>query len=135
MVVGTLPNIGSNAKVLKGGAEMAYCQGVTVGAKAELIKQWVIGDPDPKMIKVGHKSYPITIDGMLADFSFLNEVLAADTTCTVQVYPGAGTESGEAEFTLSDVRFNDWELTMTEDGPVLERVAGEAEGLATGTAA
>jgi hypothetical protein len=39
MVVGTLPNMGSNAEVLKGGAEMAYCQGVTVDAKAELIKQ------------------------------------------------------------------------------------------------
>jgi len=133
LVVGTLPNIGSNAKIFKGGTELAYCQGCTVGAKSDLIKEWVIGQADPKMIKVGHKSYPITIDALFADFSFVNEVLAADTTCTLVVYPGMGTETDEAMITYSDVRFNDWDLTVKEDGAVLERVSGEAESMATGT--
>jgi len=133
LVVGTLPNIGSNAAVHKSGVAHAYCTGVTVGAKAELIKKWVIGTADPKMIKVGHKSYPISIDALFADFSFINEVLAADTTCTMYVYPGDGSAANEAEVTLTNVRFNDWELSINEDGPSLERVSGEAEALATGT--
>lgn len=133
MVVGTLPNIGSNAAVHKGGVALAYCTGVTIGAKAELIKKWVIGDPDPKMIKVGHKSYPIDIDGIIADFAFINEVLAADTTCSMEIFPGDGSASNEAVFTLTNVRFNDWQLVLNEDGPSLERVSGEAEALATGT--
>lgn len=134
MVVGTLPNIGSNAAVHKSGVALAYCTGVTVGAKAEMVKKWVIGNADPAMIKVGHKSYPISMDALFADFAFINEVLAADTTCTMYVYPGDGSKTDEAEFTLTDVRFNDWELTINEDGPSLERVSGEAEALATGTA-
>lgn len=130
MVVGNLPAIGSTAILTKGGTPQAYCQGVSAGVKSDLIKEWCIGDADPKMIKRGHKSYPISIDALFTDFSFLNDILGGGTVQLI-VYPGEGTATGEAKLTFTDVRFNDWELTITEDGPVLERVAGEAESMAT----
>lgn len=133
MVKGSLPAIGCTARLFKSAVEQAYCKGVSAGVKAELIKQYVIGTKDPKMIKRGHVSYSIKIDTMLTDYAFLTNVLGG-TTCTIIVYPGDGTKTGEAKLTFSNMRLNDWELTITEDGPVLESVSGEAEGMTTGSA-
>ena len=129
---GTLPGTGVTAKLFKSGTLYGYCQGLTSGAKADIIKEWALGDSSPKLLKRGPASYPFTIDNLFTDYSFVTHFLG-NTTCTIVIAPGAGSKTGEAKITMTNARITDWELTITEDGPVLERVAGEAEGFATGT--
>lgn len=128
-----LPNIGSVAKVKKGGSVLAKCQGVTVGMDAVLVKEYEIGSADPAMIKIGHKTYPIHIDRLFTDYALVNDLIGG-LTFALDVHP-SGTAAGEPSITYSLCRINTWELGFDADGPVLESCDGEAESIATGTVA
>ena len=132
MPLGTLPEVGSNAYLMKGMAMLGYCQGITAGAKADIIKEFACGNSSPVLLKRGPASYPLSIDRLYVDDALINDMLN-DATCSIKILVGSGT--GNPLITYGSVRFTDWELSFTEDGPVLERVTGEARSLTTATQA
>ena len=96
-------------------------------------KEYAIGDDSPKVFKAGSKSYPISIDLMNLDTAYAAGVLAGDT-CSIEVAPG-GTATGvdNPKFTLGNVVFTSWELSLEPSGVVAESVSGEGTSLTLGS--
>jgi len=127
------PVLGVNAVIQKDGSDIGYAEGVTVGIDIDLIKEYAIGDTEPVVLSAGNKTFTVSIEKMYIDNTYANDVLNG-TEVTIVVRP-AGTGSGKPEITLSNVVFNSWELSIAQDGVVMESVEGEAKSMTLGTQA
>ena len=125
------PVTGLDAVIQKDGSDIGYARGVTVRLDAALIKDYQIGDDDPAILKSGNKTYSVSIERMYIDNSYASDVLNG-TAVSIVVRP-AGTGTGKPEITISGVVFSRWELTITQDGVVMERVEGEGTDMTFGT--
>jgi len=129
-----MPLLGRNAVILKGATEIGYCSSVTVSIDVDLVKEYAIGgaNPDkPAFLASGNKSFKVSIDKMYVDGAHANDVLNG-TALTIEVRP-EGTGTGKPKITVSNVILNSWELSIEQDGVIMESVEGEGTGIAWGT--
>jgi len=129
-----MPLLGRNAVILKGATEIGYCSSVTVSIDVDLVKEYAIGgaNPDkPAFLASGNKSFKVSIDKMYVDGAHATDVLNG-TALTIEVRP-EGTGTGKPKITVSNVILNSWELSIEQDGVIMESVEGEGTGIAWGT--
>ena len=125
------PIVGYNAVVKKGDTEIGYAKGVTVGVDIDLIKEYALGSDTPSVLEGGNRSFPVSIEKMYVDNDYVTDVLDG-TVVNIVVQP-AGQGSGKPEITVSDVVFTSWELSITQDGVVMESLEGEGKSITLGT--
>jgi len=126
------PLLGRNAKIFLDGTEIGYAEGVTLSISSDLIKEYKIGSDKPAVLEAGNKTFEISIDMMYIDKSYAEKVLGGDTV-TVEIAPSGSTATGEEKITVSSVVFSSWELTIAQDGVIMERVSGEGKSVSFGT--
>jgi len=128
------PIIGRTAVILKGTTEIGYCKSVSVSIDVDLIKEYFIGgtSPDkPAVIASGNKSFKVSIEKAFIDAAYATDVLNGSTV-TIEVRP-QGTGTGKPKITLSNVVFTSWELSVEQDGIIMESIDGEGTGIEFGT--
>jgi len=125
------PWLGSDAYVKYGATECGYATGVDIRISADIIKEYVIGQVNPGVLKTGPQSYPVSVDKMMLDTEACEDVLNGDTLSLV-VQPG-GTESGSPKFTVGNITFNEWELHVGPEGVIIESLKGEGTTFTSGT--
>jgi len=125
------PLLGKDAVVMIDTTEIGYAQGIRVGISADLIKEYRIGSDKPEVLSDGNKTFTVSIDMMYIDKSYADKVLNG-TAITVVIRP-AGTGSGLEEITINNVVLTSWELTISQDGVILETVEGEGKDITFGT--
>ena len=127
------PLLGKDAVIQIDSSDVGYAQGVRVGISVDLIKEYKIGSDKPEVLEDGNKSFTVSIDKMYIDKTYAEDVLNG-TSVSVVIRP-AGTGSGLEEITISNVILNTWEMTVTQDGVILESVSGEGKDITFGTQA
>ena len=125
------PLLGRSAVIQIDSVDVGYAKGVTVGIDVDLIKDYRIGSDTPAVIESGNKSFSVSIEKMYIDKTYGEDVLNG-TKVDVVIQP-AGTGSGKEEITISNVVLNSWELTIEQDGVILESVSGEGDSITFGT--
>jgi hypothetical protein len=120
----SVPLIGREAVVKKDNVEIGYLTGLTLGIDIDLIKAYKIGSDKPIVLSAGNKTFTLRIDKMYIDNAYASDVLGG-TPVSIEVQP-AGTGVGKPKITLSNVVFTSWELSVEQDGVIMERVEGEA---------
>lgn len=126
------PLLGRDAVVLKGAVVIGYAKGVTVGIDHDLIKDYNLGSADPAVLEYGNTTFPVSIEKMYVDTTLFGSDILAKTKFSLEIRP-QGTGAGKPKITLSNVVLTSWELTITQDGLIMEAVDGEATTLALGT--
>jgi len=111
--------------------EVGYAQGIRVGVSADLIKEYKIGSDKPEVLESGNKTFSVSFDAMYIDKTYAENLLNG-TAVDVVIQP-AGTGSGNEEITISDVVLTSWEMTVSQDGVILESVEGEGKDITFGT--
>jgi len=127
------PGFGVDAVVQLDGQDIGQAKGVTVGISVDKIKEYVIGSKTPAVLGSGNQTYTVSIEKLFIDNTYADNVLNG-TEVNIVIRP-LGTGSGKPEITLSNVVFNSWELSITQDGVVAESVEGEAKSITVGTQA
>lgn len=125
------PIVGRNAVVKKDNEDIGYATGVRATIDADLVKAYKIGSDKPVVLESGNKTFRITIDKMYIDNAFAQDVISGSKV-TIVIQP-AGSGSGKPQITLSNVVFTGWELTVDQDGVVMESVEGEGDSITLGT--
>ena len=125
------PIIGKDAVIQIDGEDVGYAKGVTIGIDVDLIKDYVIGSDTPAVLEAGNKSFSVSIEKMFIDNTYAQDVLNG-AKVNIVVRP-AGTGSGLPEITISNVVLNSWELSIEQDGIVMESVSGEGDSITFGT--
>ena len=127
------PVLGKDAVIQIDGEDVGYAKGVRVSIDVDLIKDYAIGSDTPVVLEAGNKSFSVSIDKMYIDNTYAQDVLNG-TKVNVTIQP-AGTGSGLPEITISNVVLNSWELSIEQDGVVMESVSGEGDSISFGTQA
>jgi hypothetical protein len=128
------PVIGRTAVIKKGATEIGFCKSVSVGIDADLIKEYFIGgtNPDrPAVVASGNKSFKVSIEKAFIDSAYATDVLNGSAV-TITVLP-QGTGSGKPQIDITDVVFKSWELSVKQDGVIMESVEGEGKSITFGT--
>ena len=127
------PVLGKDAVIQIDGEDVGYAKGVRVSIDVDLIKDYVIGSDTPAVLEAGNKSFSVSIEKMFIDNTYAQDVLNG-AKVNIVVRP-AGTGSGLPEITISNVVLNSWELSIEQDGVVMESVSGEGDSITFGTQA
>ena len=127
------PVLGKDAVIQIDGEDVGYAKGVRVSIDVDLIKEYAIGSDTPVVLEAGNKSFSVSIEKMWIDSTYADKVLNG-TKVSVVVRP-AGTGSGLPEITISNVVLNSWELSIEQDGVVMESVSGEGDSISFSTQA
>jgi hypothetical protein len=127
------PLLGRNAVVLKGTQEIGYATGIRATIDVDLIKAFKLGSDKPAVLESGNKSFTVRIDKMYIDNAYATDVLNG-AKVTIEVRP-QGTGTGKPKITISNVVLTGWDLTIDQDGIIMESVEGEGDSLAFGTQA
>lgn len=127
------PVLGKDAVIQVDGSEIGYAKGVRVSIDVDLIKDYKIGGDTPAVLEAGNKTFSVSIDKMWIDKTYAEKVLNG-TKVSVVIRP-EGTGSGKTEITISNVVFNSWELSIEQDGVVMESVSGEGDSITISTQA
>ena len=127
------PVLGKDAVIQLDSEDIGYAKNVRVGIESSIIKDYVIGSTDPAVLEFGNYTYTVRIERMWIDKTYADKVLNG-TKVSVVVRP-EGTGSGKTEITISNVVFNSWELSIEQDGVVMESVSGEGDSMTISTQA
>ena len=127
------PVLGKDAVIQIDGEDVGYAKGVRVSIDVDLIKDYVIGSDTPVVLEAGNKSFSVSIEKMWIDSTYASDVLNG-TKVSVVVRP-EGTGTGKTEITISNVILNSWELSIEQDGVVMESVEGEGDSITFSTQA
>jgi len=130
------PVLGRSAVIQMDGTDIGYCKGVTVSISADVIKEYFISatNPDrPSVSESGNKTFEVSIERAWIDKTYAEKVLGG-TTVNIVVRP-EGTGSGKTEITLSDVVLTSDEISVEQDGIVMESISGEAKDITISTQA
>ena len=122
------PSLGSEAVVKKGSTEIGYATGVTAGINIDLIKEYIIGQANPGVLRSGPQTYPVRIDKMMLDTEYAGHVLNGDSI-SFEFSP-AGSGTGTPKVTITGVTLTNWEMTIRAEGVVMESLSGEGKVLA-----
>ena len=120
--------LGREAVVKKGSTEIGYCKGVRVSANADLIKDYILGQATPAVLESGNQSFPISVDKMYIDSDY-GQALIDGTKIQFSINPEGTATGAEKLIELKNVVLSSWELTIVQDGLVLEAVGGEGDSL------
>jgi len=129
-----MPILGRSASIYKGTTEIGNCTSVSVSIDSDLIKEYFIGgtNPDrPAFLASGNKSFKVSIEKAYVDSTYATDLLNGSAV-TIEVRP-EGTGTGKPKITLSNVVFTSWELSVEQDGVVMESIEGEGTNIAWGT--
>lgn len=123
--------IGRECVIYFNGTAIAHGKGARVGLDAGLIKDYEFESQDPALLRQGNRSYPFSIDLLwVDDCDFLNWIQnSGDAVIDIEIYPIG---SGDMGFTLGSIVFTSWEVTIEQEGAVLESCSGEGKTLACG---
>ena len=119
-----MPLIGANAVIKKDTVAIGYAQGCRIGISADLIKEYKIGDQKPAVLEFGNRSFPVSLDMMYIDKTYANLILNGTTFDLVVLPAGSGDT-----YTVDDVVLTSWEMTITQDGVILESCRGEGKSI------
>lgn len=117
------PTSAKNASVTLDGDAVGYAKGIKIGISAGLVKDYSMDDQDPAILEQGNRSFPVSIDKLFIDDTHAQQVLDG-TAIDLIVTP-----SGGSAYIIGDVILNNWELTITDPGPLLSKVSGEGKSL------
>jgi hypothetical protein len=126
----SLPEIGRTAVVLMDSVEIGYAKGCRVGIDAGAIKDYKLGSADPAVLEYGNSSYPFSVDKMWIDSTYVDKVIAK-TKVTLEFRP-EGTGGSLKKYTLANCVLTNWEMTIEQEGVVLESVRGEGKTFTSG---
>jgi hypothetical protein len=129
-----MPILGRSASIYKGTTEIGSCTSVSVSIDVDLIKEYFISgsSPDkPAFLASGNKSFKVSIEKAYVDGTYANDVLNGSAV-TIEIRP-EGTGTGKPKITLSNVVFTSWELSIEQDGVVMESIEGEGTNITWGT--
>jgi hypothetical protein len=127
------PLLGVNAVVKKGANTIGYATSVKVSIDIDLIKAYNIGSQQPVVLEAGNRSFKVSVEKMYIDNAWATDVLNGTKVSIVVQPSGAGT--GKPQITLNNVVFNSWDLTIEQDGIIMESSDGEAASITIGTQA
>ncbi|MBS7642772.1 MAG: hypothetical protein QW374_04950 [Candidatus Bathyarchaeia archaeon] len=125
------PIIGRRAIVKKGTSTIGYATDVSVSIDAELIKIYAIGDDKPVILDSGNKSFKISIEKMYIDNTYAQDILDG-SKITIEILPD-GVGIGKPRIALNNVILTSWELTIEQDGVIMESIEGEASAITFST--
>jgi len=129
------PVIGRTAVIKLDNTAIGYAKSVSVSMDVDVIKDYFISGANPDMpavLEAGNKSFTISIEKAWIDSTYASKVLDG-TAVSIEVYPkGEGT--GKPKITLTNVILNSYELTIEQDGIVMESISGEAKSITFTTA-
>ena len=127
------PGLGKDAVIQIDGSDIGYAKGCTYRLTADLVKDYKIGDDKPAVLESGNKTIAVRFEKMYIDNTYADDVLNGSKV-TVVIRP-LGTGAGKPEITISNVVLSSYELTITQDGVVLENAEGEGASVTHGTQA
>jgi len=130
----TTPIIGRTAVIKKGTTEIGFCKSVSVSIDVDLIKEYFIGgtSPDrPAVVASGNKSFKVSVKKAFIDSAYATDVLNG-TAVTISVLP-QGTGTGKPQIDITNVVFTSWEISVEQDGIIMEAVEGEGQSITFGT--
>lgn len=127
----SMPIIGRRAVIKRDTATIGYATGVTVSIDAELIKMYAIGDDKPVILESGNKSFKVSIEKMYIDNTYAQDIVNG-SKITIEILPD-GVGIGKPRITLSNVILSSWELTIEQDGVIMESIEGEASAITLST--
>ena len=119
------PDIGRECVVFYGTTAIAHGKGARIGRSAGVIKDYEFESQDPAVLRQGNFTNTFSIDFLYIDcdqHAFFHD--SGDAAISIEIFPKG---SGDVGFTLSDVVFTGWELTVEQEGALLESVTGEAK--------
>ncbi|MEM2567881.1 MAG: hypothetical protein QXH20_05335 [Candidatus Bathyarchaeia archaeon] len=123
--------LGRNAVILKGTTEIGACTNVSVSIDVDVIKEYFLGSDKPQVVEPGNKTFTVSIEKAYIDDEYVNDVLSG-AKVTIEVRP-EGTGTGKPKITLSNVVFTSWEMSIAQDGIIMESIDGEGTDIAFGT--
>lgn len=126
-----MPLLGRNAVILKGATAIGSCTNVSVSIDVDLIKEYYLGSDKPGVLEAGNKTFSVSIEKAYIDGTYASDVLAGNKV-TIEVRP-EGTGTGKPKITLSNVVFTSWEMSVAQDGIIMESIDGEGTDIAWGT--
>lgn len=124
------PFLGRGAIVKKDATEIGYAVGVRTSIDADIIRAYKIGSDKPVVLESGNKRFRVTVDKMFIDNIYATAALQG-TKLSIELQ--AATGSGKPKITLSNVVLSSWELTVDQDGVIMESVEGEGDNVTIGT--
>ena len=128
----TGPLIGRNGIVLYGAVPIGYVQGITVSIGADVIKDYSMDSNYPGALGYGSMTITFTIDKMYIDKTYAELLTAKTPSLTIEVRP-EGTGSTKPKIIMTNVVLTSWDMTIEQDGVILESLSGEAISIAFGT--
>ena len=125
------PILGKDADIEIAGSPVGYAQNIRVGGSADLIKEYKIGAQTPEVLEYGNRSFPISMDAMYLNKTYADDVLNG-TKVDIVVYP-EGKTVGKPMVTLGSSVITSWEMTIVQDGVILEGVRAEGKTMTWAT--
>ncbi|MCS7131794.1 MAG: hypothetical protein NZ934_03585 [Hadesarchaea archaeon] len=114
-----------------GTTAIGFAVGIRATLDADIIKAYALGDDKPVVLESGNKTFRFTIEKMYIDNTYANNVLSG-AKVTIEVRP-SGTGSGRPRIVFNNSVLTSWELTIDQDGVIMESVEGEAPSVTIGT--
>jgi hypothetical protein len=121
------PVLGRNARLLKDGAAIGYGKNISVKASAEIIKAYSMDALTPAVTGAGKQSFTWSMERLYTDDTYIALLLAG--TQFDLIFAPEGTPTNGNYETWTNCTILSCERTAGEDGALLEKLSGEAEGV------
>ncbi len=122
------PSLGRNARLFYNNAAIGYGKNISVKATAEIIKDYSMDSLTPAVSGAGKQTFTWSMERLFTDETYLALLLAGTKFDLVFAPQGSPYESTEYE-TWTNCTILSCERTAGENGAVLEKLSGEAEGV------
>jgi hypothetical protein len=121
------PLLGRNARLVKNSIPIGYCQNISTEASAESIKVYSMDSLQPAVSGAGKQSFTWSADRLFTDATYLS-LLLAGTKFDLVFAPEGNPETGKYE-TWTNCKLLKRGVSAGEDGGIIEKISGEAEGV------
>ena len=122
------PVLGRNARLLKSGTPIGYGKNISVKAEAEIIKDYSMDALTPAVTGAVKQTFTWSMERLFTDETYIALLIAGTKFDLIFAPEGTPTTGTEYE-TWTNCIILSCERTAGEDGAVLERLSGEAEGV------
>ena len=121
------PSLGRNARLFKAGTAIGYGKNISVKAEAEIIKDYSMDALTPAVSGAGKQTFTWSMERLFTDDTYIALLKAGTKFDLVFAPTGSPYEATQYE-TWTNCIILSCERTAGEDGAILERLSGEAEG-------